>query len=98
MRDRPLARRHAAPGPIYADYAAGAPVRPEAVAAMRAAFDAGPLNPSSAHWAGAHARAVLEDAREAIAAAVGARPLDVVFTSGATEANNLAVLGTDVGR
>jgi cysteine desulfurase len=81
---------------VYADYAAGAPLRPEADAAMRAAFAEGALNPSSPHWAGARARAILEDARETVAAAIGARPLEVVFTSGATEANNLAIAGSAV--
>jgi cysteine desulfurase len=77
---------------IYADYAAAAPLRPCAEAALTAALrDAG--NPSSAHRAGARARARLESARETVGAVLGAHPLDVVFTSGATEANNLALAG-----
>ena len=97
MSDRPHASPPAAPGPlIYADYAAGAPLRPEARAAIDAGLASGPLNPSSAHRAGARARALLEDAREAVAAAIGAHPLEIVFTSGATEANNLAVQGSAV--
>ena len=78
---------------VYADYAAAAPLRPEARAAMVAALDAGLGNPSSVHGAGARARAWLERAREEVAAALGVHPLEIVFTSGATEANNLALAG-----
>jgi cysteine desulfurase len=78
---------------IYADYAASAPLRPAAEAALREALAAGAGNASSAHWEGAAARARLEAAREEIAAAIGAHPLEIVFTSGATEANNLALGG-----
>src|SRR6478736_3060165 len=51
-------------------------------------------NPSSLHAAGRRARAIVEDAREQAAAALGAHPTEVVFTSGATEANNLAIRGS----
>ncbi len=78
---------------VYADYAAAAPLRSGARAAMLAVLDAGLGNPSSAHADGARARARLEAAREEVAAALGAHPLEVVFTSGATEANNLALAG-----
>ncbi|MEO6027820.1 MAG: cysteine desulfurase family protein [Candidatus Binatia bacterium] len=78
---------------VYADYAAAAPVRPEARAALLEALDAGLGNPSSIHGAGARARARLEAAREQVAAALGAHPLEVIFTSGATESNNLALVG-----
>lgn len=77
----------------YADYAASAPLRPEASAAITAAFASGGANASSAHWEGARARAILETAREEVAALIGSHPLEIVFTSGATEANNLAVSG-----
>ena len=77
----------------YLDAAATAPLRPEARAAMLRALDAGPGNASSVHSAGHRARAIVEGARERIAAALGARPAEVVFTSGGTEANNLAVKG-----
>jgi len=50
-------------------------------------------NPASAHWAGRRARQALEDARERTASLVGADPAEVIFTSGATEANNLALFG-----
>jgi len=76
----------------YLDYNATAPVRPEAVAAMAEALDAGG-NPSSVHGAGRLARRAVENARERIAAAVNVDPAHVVFTSGGTEANNLAVAG-----
>ncbi len=78
---------------IYADYAAGAPLRPSAARTLADALASGAGNASSVHWAGARARALLESAREEIAAAINAHPLDVVFTSGATEANNLALAG-----
>ncbi len=55
-------------------------------------------NPSSLHWAGRAARRVLDDARDALAAYIGAEPGSVVFTSGGTEANNLAISGTLAGQ
>jgi cysteine desulfurase len=70
----------------YLDYNATAPLRPEARAAMLAAMDE-TGNPSSVHSEGRRARAIVETARERVAALVGAKPLEVVFTSGATEAN-----------
>jgi cysteine desulfurase len=78
------------PDRVYLDWNATTPLRPEARQAMAAAWDiAG--NPSSVHAEGRQARRLVEDARAAIAAAVGARPPDVVFTSGGTEANALAL-------
>jgi cysteine desulfurase len=71
----------------YLDWNAGAPLRPEARAAVLAALDT-VGNPSSPHTEGRRVRAIVEDAREEVAALVGARPAEVVFTSGATEANN----------
>ena len=76
----------------YLDHAASSPTLGEAVAAMTAAFGL-PGNPSSLHTAGRRARRVLEEARESLAADLGARPSEVVLTSGGTEANNLALLG-----
>jgi cysteine desulfurase len=70
----------------YLDWNATAPLRPQARAAMVAALDA-IGNPSSVHAEGRHARRLVEDAREQVAALVGAQPGEVVFTSGATEAN-----------
>ena len=77
---------------IYADYNATAPLRPEARKAMQAAFDLG-ANPSSVHGPGRAARKCLETARGQIGAAIGVRAEDVVFTSGGTEANALALHG-----
>jgi cysteine desulfurase len=77
---------------IYLDHNAGAPLRPEAGAAMLAVLGP-PANPSSAHREGARARSLLEDARADVARLIGAHPADVVFTAGATEANNLALRG-----
>ena len=76
----------------YLDHAATTPMLPEAVAAMTAEMvKVG--NPSSLHGSGRKARRVVEEARETIAAALCAKPMDVVFTSGGTEANNLAIKG-----
>ena len=79
--------------PIYLDYNATTPVRPAVAAAMTEALTT-VGNPSSVHGFGRAARARLETAREQVAALVGARPAQVVFTSGGTEANNLAVAGS----
>jgi len=78
---------------IYLDHAATSPLRPSAAAALRAAYD-GPLgNPSGAHTAARRAKALLEEARERVAARCGVGPAAVTFTSGGTEADNLAVKG-----
>jgi cysteine desulfurase len=76
----------------YLDWNATAPLRPQARAAMLAALDV-TGNPSSPHSEGRRARAIIEDAREKVAELVGAKPADVVFTSGATEANNAVLAG-----
>ena len=81
---------------LYLDHNAGAPLRPEARDAMLPWLGP-PANPSSAHREGARARAALEEARAAIAGLIGAAPAEIVFTSGATEANNLALRGADAG-
>ena len=76
----------------YLDHAATTPMLPEAMAAVQA--ELGLVgNPSSVHAAGRRARRVVEESRETVAAAFGARPSEVVFTSGGTEADNLAVKG-----
>src|SRR5262245_48476496 len=78
---------------IYLDWNATAPLRPQARDAMvRALESIG--NPSSVHAEGRAARALIEDAREKVAALVNAEPRDVVFTSGGTEANALALTPT----
>src|SRR3979411_837569 len=75
---------------VYLDWNATTPLRAEARAAMAAAWDlAG--NPSSVHAEGRQARRSVEEARARIAAAVGALPRNVIFTSGGTEANALAL-------
>jgi cysteine desulfurase len=82
----------------YLDYAASAPLRPEALAAMLPLLERPTANPSSQHGQGRAARAAVETAREQVAALVGAAPGEVVFTSGGTEADNLAVKGTVLPR
>src|SRR5258708_24780475 len=74
----------------YLDWNATAPLRPEARAAMIAAVDE-IGNPSSVHREGRAARRLVEQARERVGALVGAEPRNVVFTSGGTEANMLAL-------
>jgi cysteine desulfurase len=78
------------PDRVYLDWNATTPLRPEAKAAMAAAWDLCG-NPSSVHAEGRQARRLVEDARAVIARAVGARPQDLVFASGGTEANALAL-------
>ncbi len=84
-------------GALYLDANATEPLRPVARAAALAAMELGG-NPSSVHAAGRAARRVLEEAREALAARFGGRAQDVVFTSGGTEANALALRGIGAGR
>jgi cysteine desulfurase len=79
--------------PIYLDNNAGAPLRPEATAAISRILADGAGNPSSVHRAGQRARRMLENARAQVAAIVGADPRQIVFTSGGTESNNLAIFG-----
>lgn len=79
-------------GTAYLDHASTTPMLPEAIEAMTAQL--GQVgNPSSLHAAGRRARRVVEESRETIASALGARPSEVVFTAGGTEADNLAVKG-----
>jgi cysteine desulfurase len=78
---------------VYLDYAGFAPVDPRVLAVMRPFFEAGIGNPSARHSLGAEARESLEAARIKVARLVGGAPSGVIFTSGATEANNLAVKG-----
>ena len=76
----------------YLDHAATTPMLAEAIAALSAEL-AQVGNPSSLHASGRRARKVVEESREKIAAAIGARPIEVIFTGGGTESNNLAVKG-----
>jgi cysteine desulfurase len=80
--------------PIYLDYNASTPVDPAVAAAMRPFLDEAFGNPSSGHWAGVPAKVALERARGRVAALLGAVPDEIVFTSGGSEANNLAIKGT----
>jgi cysteine desulfurase len=82
-------------GPItYLDHAATTPLRPEVVAAMASVHERQLGNPTGSHPPAQRARALLEDARDEVAAFLGRDPGEIVFTSGGTEAANLAVLGT----
>ena len=78
---------------LYLDHAATAPVRPEVLEAMRPFLTEVFGNPSSHHTVGEAAASALDDARSRVAAVLGMRSGDVVFTAGGTEANNLAVKG-----
>jgi cysteine desulfurase len=80
------------PSVVYLDHAATTPMLPEAIAAMTEEL-AQLGNPSSLHNAGRRARRVVEESREQIAEVLGARASEVIFTSGGTEADNLAVKG-----
>ncbi|MHB1846577.1 MAG: cysteine desulfurase family protein [Deltaproteobacteria bacterium] len=82
--------------PIYLDHNASAPVRPEARAAREACPPVG--NASSVHWAGRALRHLLDEARERVAALLGCEPGELVFTSGGSEGNALALWGAFLGR
>jgi len=78
---------------IYLDHAATTPMRPEILEVMRPYFSERFGNPSSLHSYGLDARAAIERAREQIAQSIGATPSEIVFTSGGTESDNLALRG-----
>ena len=78
---------------IYLDHAATTPLRPEALEAMLPYLSGEYGNPSSAHGPGRRARLALDEARESVAQDLGADPREIVFTSGGTEAINLAIKG-----
>jgi cysteine desulfurase len=78
---------------IYLDYNASTPIDPAVAAAMRNYLHEHYGNPSSGHWAAAPAKAALEIARRQVAVLLGCQPDEVVFTSGGSEANNLAIKG-----
>lgn len=80
--------------PIYLDYNASTPIDPAVQAAMQPWLGDGFGNPSSGHWASRPAKEALEHARHQVAALLGAQPDEIVFTSGGSEANNFALLGT----
>jgi cysteine desulfurase len=78
---------------IYLDYAATTPVDERVIRAMLPFFGRNFGNPSSVHFEGQQAEAALEEARERMAQALGAKPREIIFTSGGTESDNLAVRG-----
>lgn len=82
---------------IYLDYNASTPIAPEVAEVMREAMSSAYGNPSSGHWAGLPARAVVEEARRQVADLLGCEAQEVVFTSGGSEANNLALKGAFFG-
>jgi cysteine desulfurase len=79
--------------PIYLDFNATTPLAPEVAAAMQRALTHTYGNPSSFHWAGTPARDAVEEARSKVAELLSSDPTEVVFTSGGTEANNMALKG-----
>ena len=81
--------------PVYLDYAATTPLDPAALRAMQDCLQADdpPGNPSSIHVAGRRARAIVDTSREALAGLLNVSPREIIYTSGATEADNLAVIG-----
>jgi cysteine desulfurase len=83
---------------VYLDHHAATPLAPCVAAAMRGIAEAAWANPASTHVEGRASRALLERAREAVAAAIGATPADVLLTAGGTEACNLGVFGVLTGR
>ncbi|HEX9047742.1 MAG TPA: cysteine desulfurase family protein, partial [Verrucomicrobiae bacterium] len=79
---------------IYFDYNATTPLDPAVRDAMLPFLDEVWGNPSSVHHVGRKARALLDDARDRVAKFLAAKPSEIIFTSGGTEANNLAIFGT----
>src|SRR3954471_17587217 len=83
---------------IYLDHNATAPVHPLVLEAMLPYLDGEYGNASSVHSFGQTARGAVERAREQVAALIGANPAEIVFTSGGTESDNMAVLGVAVAQ
>jgi cysteine desulfurase len=82
----------------YLDYNATTPLGPEALEAMLPFLRDEFGNPSSIHAPGRRSRAAIDDARDRLAALIGARPHEIIFTSGGTESNNLAIIGLALAR
>ena len=82
---------------IYLDYNATVPIRPEVIKRMAEVMEEGG-NPSSVHALGRKAKARMENARSIIASVINCRPQMIIFTSGGTEANNMAILSTGKSR
>ncbi|VCE48275.1 cysteine desulfurase [Burkholderia pseudomallei] len=76
---------------IYLDYNASTPIDPAVADAMRPLLPEAFGNPSSGHWASVPAKVALDRARAQVATLIGAAPDEIVFTSGGSEANNLAL-------
>lgn len=76
---------------VYLDHAAGTPLDPDVLAAMLPYLHEHYANPSSMHGSGRAAARIIADARARIAACIGAHPDEIIFTSGGTESDNLAV-------
>ena len=89
----PVRAASAEPTRTYLDHQASTPMDPAALALMQRVAEETYANPSSAHRSGKCAAEIIENARERLAEAVGALPEEIVFTGGATESNNLAILG-----
>jgi cysteine desulfurase len=83
---------------IYFDHAATTPMHPEVIEAMLPVFTQYFGNASSTHWAGREARSIVQSSRETIASLIGCAPSQLVFTSGGTESNNMAILGAAAAR
>lgn len=79
--------------PIYLDYNATTPIDPEVIEAMRPYLEEHFGNPSSSHWYGVQAKKAVENARRQVAQLLGCRSDEVIFTSGGSESNNLAIKG-----
>ena len=82
---------------IYLDHNATTPVAPEVLHIVTSVLQDQMGNPSSVHSMGRSARVLIDEAREQVASLIGASPSEIVFTSGGTEANNLALLGVALG-
>jgi selenium donor protein len=79
--------------PIYLDYNASTPLLPEVIQAIQPYLTSGFGNPSSTHYFGRESRRAIENARQQVAALINADPEEIIFTSGGTESNNLAIRG-----
>ena len=79
---------------IYLDFNASTPIDPGVEAVMHQTMESVYGNPSSPHWAGSPARIIVESARQKVASLLACKPGEIVFTSGATESNNLAIQGS----
>ena len=83
---------------IYLDFNASTPIDPRVELVMRKTMAYAHGNPSSSHWAGAPARAVVDSARQKVAALLGCKPTEIVFTSGGSESNNQVLKGVYFAR